>query len=104
MDGLLIFEEILGIVGGLIRLLGFLLIGYGIAHFVLNSYKMAVWQVQIALVLGFFGLLIATMNYASAGATGAFAIGAGVTFFISSRPKQNEEDDEEKKVDKKKKK
>lgn len=41
MDGLLIFEEILGILGNLIRFLGFLLIGFGIARFVLDAYQKA---------------------------------------------------------------
>lgn len=101
MDGLLIFEEILGILGGLIRFLGFLLIGYGIARFVLDSYQKAVWQVQIALVLGFFGILIGLTNFASAGSAGAFALGAGVSFFRAFMPVKDA--DEEKEEQKKKK-
>ena len=77
MNGLLVFEEILGILGSLVRVLGFLLVGYGIARFTLDSYQKAVWQVQIALVVGFFGVLIALTDFASPGATGAFALGAG---------------------------
>lgn len=100
MDGLLIFEEILGILGGLIRILGFLLIGYGIARFTLESYQKAVWQVQVALVLGFFGVLIGLTNYASAGSAGAFALGAGFSFFRSFMPvkeKAEEKEESEKK-------
>ena len=101
MDGFLIFQEILGILGNLIRFLGFLLIGYGIAQFILNTYQKANWQVQVALVLGFFGLLIALTDFASAGSAGAFALGGGIAFFLASRPKQDEKDEED--VQKKKK-
>jgi len=100
MDGLLIFEEILGILGILIRFLGFLLIGYGIARFVLDSYQKANWQVQIALILGFFGVLIALTDFASAGSAGAFALGAGFSFFRAFMPvkgKKEEKEEPEKK-------
>jgi len=101
MDGLLIFEEILGILGNLVRFLGFLLIGYGIARFVLDSYQKATWQVQIALVLGFFGALVGLTSFASAGSTGSFALGAGISFFRAFMPVKDE--DEEKEEQKKKK-
>lgn len=97
MDGLLIFEEILGILGNIVRFLGFLLIGYGIARFVLDSYQKATWQVQIALVLGFFGVLIGLTNFASAGSAGAFALGAGISFFRAFMPAKDEEEKEEQK-------
>jgi len=100
MDGLLIFKEILGILGNLIRFLGFLLIGFGIARFVLDAYQKATWQVQIALVLGFFGVLIALTDFASAGSAGAFALGAGISFFRAFMPAKAE--DEEKEQQKKK--
>ncbi len=99
MDGLLIFKEILGILGGLVRFLGFLVLGYGMARFVLASYPKATWHVQIALVLGFFGLLIGLTDFASAGSAGGFAIGAGVAFLMSFMP-QKEIDEEEKKKNK----
>jgi len=101
MDGLLIFEEILGILGNLVRFLGFLLIGYGTARFMLESYQKATWQVQIALVLGFFGLLVGVTGYASAGSAGAFALGAGYILFRAFMPvkkkteEKNEQDKEE---------
>ena len=97
MDGLLIFEEILGILGNIVRFLGFLLIGYGIARFVLDSYQKAVWQVQTALVLGFFGVLIGLTNFASAGSAGAFALGAGISFFRAFMPVKDEAEKEEQK-------
>jgi hypothetical protein len=101
MDGLLIFEEILGILGNLIRFLGFLLVGFGIARFVLDAYQKATWQVQIALVLGFFGVLIALTDFASAGSAGAFALGAGVSFFKAFMPAKVEEDQKEEQKTKK---
>ena len=97
MEGLLFFQEILGILGGLIRFLGFLLIGYGTARFVLSAYQKATWQVQVALVLGFFGLLAAITNFASAGSAGAFALGGGAAFFLADRPKKDEDDEDKKK-------
>lgn len=90
-----IVYEIIELIGFLLRVLGFLVIGFGIGRFILDAYKQAVWQVQIALVLGFFGLLAAITNFTSAGSTGAFALGAGVSFFISGKTKQDEENEEE---------
>ena len=97
MSGLLIFQEVIGILGGLIRFLGFLLIGFGIARFVLDAYQKATWQLQIALVLGFFGLLIGLTDFASPGSAGGFALGAGVAFFMTVMPKKDVNDKEEKK-------
>ena len=91
MDGLLIFQEILGILGNLVRFLGFLLVGYGTARFVLESYQKAAWQLQIALVLGFFGLLIGLTAFASAGSAGGFALGAGFSFFRAFMPAKEKE-------------
>jgi hypothetical protein len=101
MDGLLIFEEILGILGNLVRFLGFLLIGYGTARFLLDSYQRAAWQVQVALVLGFFGLLVGVTSFASAGSAGGFALGAGFSFFRAFMPVK-EKDDETEDVEQKK--
>lgn len=100
MNGLLIFEEILSILGNLVRFLGFLLIGYGIARFLLDSYQKATWQVQVTLVLGFFGLLVGVTNFASPGSAGAFALGAGFAFFQAFAPvkeKNVEKEEQEKK-------
>ena len=73
----LILTEILELLGFIIRLLGFLVFGYAVARFVLESYKTAEWQVKVALSLGFFGMAIAFTEFASAGSAGAFALGAG---------------------------
>ena len=97
MSGLLIFQEIISILGDLIRFLGFLLIGFGIARFVLDAYQKATWQLQIALVLGFFGLLIGLTDFASPGSAGGFALGAGIAFFMSVMPKKDADKEKEQK-------
>ena len=49
------FQEVLSTLGFVIRAIGFLLLGFGVARFTLDAYYKAVWQVQAALALGFFG-------------------------------------------------
>ncbi len=90
-----IVSEIIELLGFLLRVLGFLVIGFGIGRFILDAYKQAVWQVQIALVLGFFGLLAAITNFTSAGSAGAFVLSAGVSFFMPAKPGQYVEGEEE---------
>ena len=100
MNGLLTFQEILGIIGFLFRFAGFLVVGFGIGRFVLDNYKTGEWQVKISLALGFFALLAALTNFSSAGSSGAFALGAGVALLMAGRKKP---EDEEVVEDKKKK-
>ena len=64
------FVEVLSIFGHFIRALGFIALGFGVGRFTMDAYKKAVWQVQIALIFGFFGLLVGLTNYASAGSMG----------------------------------
>jgi len=82
-------NEILGLFGLLLRAVGFGLAGFALGKFVLDAYHKANWQLQIALVLGFFGLLIGLTNFSSPGSAGAFALGAGLAFF--SQKKKPEE-------------
>lgn len=88
-DFLDILKDIFGIFGYLIRIVGFLLVGLGLGRFFLDAYPKSNWPMQMALALGFFGLLIALTVFASAGAAGAFALGAGIAFF--SMKKKGEE-------------
>ncbi len=88
--------DILSILGYLIRAFGFIALGFGVGRFTMDAYKKAVWQVQIALAIGFFGLLVGLTNYASAGSMGMFAIGAGAAIIMSSMPKKEEEPEEKK--------
>jgi hypothetical protein len=89
------FLEILSILGFIIRALGFLLLGFGVARFTLDAYYKAVWQVQVALAVGFFVLLIGLTNYSSPASMGMFALGAGAAFlmqFIGKKEEANEEE------------
>jgi len=81
-----IVNDILSLLGFLLRALGFLVVGVAIGRLVFENYKNSEWQVKIALVLGFFGLLIGLTNFASAGSAGAFALGAGGAYFMSMMP------------------
>jgi hypothetical protein len=96
------FMHVLGILGNLVRAVGFLVFGFGIARFTFDAYYKANWQLQIALALGFFGLLIGLTNFATPGSSGMYALGAGVALISNVMPKKI--DDEEEKVDDKKKK
>jgi hypothetical protein len=73
-------SSLIELAGVLLRAAGFLVLGYALARFTIEAYRKAVWQLQIALALGFFALLVGLTHYASPGAVGAFALGAGVTF------------------------
>jgi hypothetical protein len=87
-----LIDDIFYLLGNLIRALGFLAIGYGLARFTMDAFNKTVWQVQIALALGFFGLLIALTKFASAGSAGAFALGAGIALLVLNRPDKAEEE------------
>jgi len=96
-DFLSTLNDILEIFGFLIRLVGFLLVGLGLGRFLLDSYPKANWQLQIALILGFFGLLIGLTVYSSPGSAGAFALGAGIAFFTAKKNEAEEPKPEDKK-------
>lgn len=87
-DFLSILKDIFGIFGFLIRIVGFLLIGLGLGRFFMDAYPKSNWQLQMTLTLGFFGLLIALTVFASAGAAGAFALGAGLAFFLEKKEEE----------------
>lgn len=92
-----LIDDIFYLIGHLVRGLGFLVIGYGLARFAMDAFNKTVWQVQIALALGFFGLLIALTKFSSAGSAGAFALGAGIAFLLSTRAEKAEGDEAAKK-------
>jgi membrane protein DedA with SNARE-associated domain len=81
-DFLSTLNDILSMLGFLLRALGFLAVGYGLGRFFQDAYQKAAWQLQIALALGFFGLLIGLTHYSSPGSAGMFALGAGIAFFM----------------------
>ncbi|MEB2333079.1 MAG: hypothetical protein OZ914_02055 [Anaerolineaceae bacterium] len=96
-----IIGELFGLFGFLVRVLGFLLFGFAIGKFVLDQFKSAGWQTQVALALGFFALAASFTRYATPGAAGAFALGAAAAFLMTFTPKKSEEEDKEEKGKKK---
>ena len=92
-----IVNDISGLLGLILRAIGFLVVGFAIGRFVLENFKNSVWQVQVALSLGFFGLLVGITDFASAGSAGAFALGAGAAYFINMMPQKTEDAGDSKK-------
>lgn len=90
------FMLILGILGNLVRAIGFLVFGFGITRFTLDAYNKANWQLQIALVLGFFGLLVGLTNFATPGSSGMYALGAGIALVSNMLPKKTESEEQDK--------
>ncbi len=90
-----VIADVFGLLGVLIRGLGFLVFGLGITRFTLDAFKSSSWQVQVALALGLFGLLIALTDFASPGSAGMFALGAGAAYFMANMPGKSEKKDDE---------
>lgn len=90
------FASVLAVVGYVVRALGFIVLGFAVGRFTMDAYKKAVWQVQIALTVGFFALLVGLTNYASPGSMGTFALGAGVALIMSFMPKKEDEESKKK--------
>lgn len=82
--------EFSGFIGFIIRALGFLIVGLAVGRLVMDNFKTSVWQVQIALVLGLFGLLVGLTDFASPGSAGAFALGVGAAYFMNMMPQKSE--------------
>ena len=89
------FLQITGLLGNVIRAVGFLIFGFGITRFTLDAYKKANWQLQIALALGFFGLLVGLTNYATPGSSGMYALGAGISLLSNMTPKKDDDTNKE---------
>jgi hypothetical protein len=87
--------QVFELLGFLLRAIAFVVFGFGAVRFALGAYEKAAWQVQVALVLAVFGVMVGLTNYASPGSAGAFALGAGIAFFTTGKKK--EEPAEEKK-------
>ncbi len=86
-----ILLELSGFIGTLLRFLGFLVAGLALGRFVLDEFKKAAWQVQIAMTLGLFGLLIALTAFSTAGSAGGFALGVGGSYFMTMVPRRTED-------------
>ena len=87
-----LLTDLLSLLGIIIRFAGFLVFGFAIGRFVWDNFKTSVWQVQVALVLGFFGVAVGFTDFASAGSAGAFALGGGVAFLMASMPQKDKEE------------
>jgi hypothetical protein len=92
-----IVNDISGLLGFILRAIGFLVVGLAVGRFVWDNFKNSVWQVQVALSLGFFGLLVGITDFASAGSAGAFALGAGAAYFMNMIPQKTEDPGDSKK-------
>ncbi|MBL8097622.1 MAG: hypothetical protein JNK81_00465 [Anaerolineales bacterium] len=91
------FQQVLSVVGFVIRAIGFIVLGFAVGRFTMDAYKKAVWQVQIALAVGFFALLVGLTHYSSPGSMGTFALGAGVALIMSFMPPKKDNDEDSKK-------
>jgi len=89
-----IISDIFSFLGFLVRAFGFLLFGFGSGRFVLDAFQKANWQLQAVLVFSFFALLLGLTKFSSPGSAGAFALGAGIAFFMSGMGKKKDDDDE----------
>jgi len=83
------------ILGALIRLIGMVLLGLGAGWLTLEFLRKAqqAWQLQIAVYLGFVGLLIAMARFSSPAAVGGFGIGIGIAIFAWGMPKAKPKDE-----------
>ena len=72
--------DILGFLGDVLGWFCFLTAGFALGRFTHAAYGRAGWQVQVALVLGFFLMIVGIVNYASSGLDAAFLLGAGLAF------------------------
>jgi hypothetical protein len=86
-----ILDDILRLLGHLLGAVGFGAFGFGAVRFLVDAYRKAAWQVQVAMILGLFGLFVGLANFSSPGSAGAFALGCGMAFLASGSKKTEEE-------------
>jgi len=90
-----IVYEIINLLASILRLIGMAVLGLGIGWLSLDLLRKGqVWQLQIAVFLGFVGLLVAMTFFLASGALGAFSIGVGVAIFLWGMPKKQKKDEE----------
>jgi hypothetical protein len=87
-----IITDALDIFGALIRLIGMLALGYGVARLALDMYRKGIqtWQLQAAIFLGLVVLIAALADFTSAASLGGFGLGAGVALLMGLNPKKDE--------------
>ena len=74
--------SILSALGYFLSAVGFGAFGYAIARFWVEAYPKSNWQLQIAMMLGLFGMFVGVADFASPGSAGAFALGASAPFLL----------------------
>ena len=92
------FELVLNLVGYLVRFLGLLVFGVATSWFTFKAYFEGEksWQLQVAVFLGFLAMAAVLVRYATPGAVGAYALGAGVALLIWGLRGEGDEEEEEK--------
>ncbi len=85
-----VLTDLLGLFGHLVQAIGFLAAGFALSRLVFEHFRLGDWRLQIAYVLGLFGLFIAVMAFSSPGPAGAFAIGIAVAYFMTMMPRKAE--------------
>jgi hypothetical protein len=87
-----IISDVLNILGALIRLVGMLALGFGVARFTLDMYRKGIqtWQLQAAIFLGLVVLIAAMADFTSAASLGGFGLGAGAALLMGLNPKKDE--------------
>ena len=79
-----IIYDLLNILGFAIRVGGMIVLGVAMSYFTVEFYRKGqqVWMVQVALFLGFIGLVIALSTFTSPAYIGSFGFGAGTGLLI----------------------
>lgn len=81
-----VVNDLVTYLGLLLSAIGFFVVGMFLGHLVIDHFRMGTWQMQIAYVLGLFGLLIGITAFTSPGTAGAFALGVGLAYFMPIVP------------------
>jgi F0F1-type ATP synthase assembly protein I len=88
--------DFLTMLSELVRMFGLLVFGVAAGWFTIYAFRERPWQLQIAIVLGFF-LLVALISFSTpAGGVGSFALGAGAALlFFGLRDAEKDKDESE---------
>jgi hypothetical protein len=95
------FEEIVrlfALTSFAFRSLGLIVLGLGIGWLSLQGFRKSggSWYIKVASLFSFVALAAVVVRFQSAGAVGAFGLGAGLgVLFWGLRGKEDEEEDEE---------
>lgn len=94
-----IIYDLLSTLGYLIRATGMLIFGFAFSLLTVEFYKRGqqVWMLQIAIFLGFVGLVIALSTFTSPASFGSFGfgVGAGLLYFLMFKKNDKKEEEKE---------